>query len=275
MGTRLSLWGSLVCWTALAQLAAAQHATVTTPFNTGSSNFFEQIGVGFNVNIGGFHFQQNGAPLAAPQFGGTTPNAGATTGFALSVPGGMAYFNITASQGSRQSQTSQTVSTTMMNGTTAGFSDTTQTPFVVSQGPPMTPALERWQQLQEGGPAVPRSPRNTSSASDPPASGGKPNPAAAADASASSALSVAELRQLRARQTQAAHEALEHETQALVQRAREAEHSGKASVARLYYQQAARRATGPERDELLSHAEALAQAAAAKKPARGSSAQQQ
>ncbi len=275
MRTPIAILGLLIGCAALASPAVAQHATVSTPFNTNSSSFFEQIGVGFNFNIGGFHFQQNGNPLAAPQFGQAVPNAGATTGFALSIPGGMATFNINASQGSRQSMVSQTGVTTMSNGVPGFMSDTTQTPFVVSQGPQATPALERWQQMQEGGPAVPRSPRNTGSASDPPTASGKPKPAAAAGPTASGTLSVAELRQLRAGQAQASQQSLEAEALALAERAREAEQNGKPSVARLYYQQAAQRATGPVRDELLSHAEALSTAAAAgKKPPRTPSAQQ-
>ncbi len=65
-----------LCWAlaacaAFAGSAAAQHATVAVPFQTGNNNFYEQIGVNFNFHVGNFNFQQNGFGLAAPQFGGT------------------------------------------------------------------------------------------------------------------------------------------------------------------------------------------------------------
>jgi hypothetical protein len=87
-------------------------------------------------------------------------------------------------------------------------------------------------------------------------------------------LSVAELRGMRAQQAEAAQQAQEREAVALIERGREAEQGGKLSVARLYYEQAARRSTGTQRDELFSHARTLAEATSSKKTARNSAGQQ-
>jgi hypothetical protein len=239
---------------------------VGVPFQTNSNSFFEQIGVNFGFHVGNFTFQQNSAGLASPQFGGAVPNAGATTGFAIPLPGGgEAFFNITASQGSRASLTSQAASVTLSNGVQGGVFDTTQTPFVINPGiqGDVSPALARWQQLRESGAAVPTRPADKSAVDG--AAPRAPAPARPAAATASGTLSVAQIRAMRAQQTDAARDALERETASLVERGREAEQNGKRSVARLYYQQAARRVTGPQRDELLEHARALADSQPAKK----------
>ena len=257
----------------LAGSAAAQHATVSTPLQTGSNNYFEQVGVSFNFQGPGFFFQQNSFGLAAPQFGGATPGAGATGGFALPMLGGTAFFNFNASQGSRSSLTSQTPSATLSNGVQGGFFDTTQTPFVANVVPAgdVSPALDRWQQMRTAGARRNIRPPRTPAGDAGPA---KPKTFAARLATAQSssagraAMSVAELRDMRAQQSQAAQQAIQQETLALIERGRDAEQGGKLSVARLYYEQAARRCTGPQRDDLLEHAHALAEVTASKKASR-------
>jgi len=69
------------------------------------------------------------------------------------------------------------------------------------------------------------------------------------------AVSVAEARKLHAQQQEAAQQ----EAAALVERARAAEAAGKPQVARVYYEMAARRATGPLKQEVLQKLEALRQ----------------
>jgi hypothetical protein len=279
---------ALAMYCTIAGSVAAQHTTVGVPFQTNSNNYFEQVGVNFGFHTGNFFFQQNSFGLASPQFGGATPGAGATTSFALPIRGGEADFSITASQGSRSSLVSQTPSATLSNGVQGGFFDTTQTPFVAGLAPPgdMSPALERWQQLQSAASSSQRPsavlPRRSASAeSVASAEGSKRQPftarlaSAQSSSTASATLSVAELREMRAHQFQTAHQALEREAVALVERGREAEQAGKLSVARLYYEQAARRSSGLQRDGLLSHARELVEATATKKTPRNSGSAEQ
>ena len=64
-----------------------------------------------------------------------------------------------------------------------------------------------------------------------------------------------------------AEDAAQHQAEALTARAVEAEQAGKTSVARLYYEQAARRLTGAQREELLARARALQRARPASRTA--------
>ncbi|MGA2031944.1 MAG: hypothetical protein ABSG68_06800 [Thermoguttaceae bacterium] len=115
---------------------AAQQVTVGSPFNSGSDSFFERNGVGFSGNWRGFTFNGGaGFGLATPQFGGYDPSSLATTGFSIVGPQGRLNFNFAFGQGYRQSLVTQTPSITLMNGQTGYFSDTSQTPFVISEVP--------------------------------------------------------------------------------------------------------------------------------------------
>ncbi len=124
--------------------AQAQQVTVGTPFHSGGDSFFERTGVnwGMNWNNGFFRF---GAPnMGAPQFGGYDPNAGIQGGFAWQRDNMNGFFNFAAGQGFRQNLVSQTPSVTLTNGQPGFISDTSQSPFVISQIPvvggwPMVP----------------------------------------------------------------------------------------------------------------------------------------
>jgi len=274
------VWG-LVALFIHVRPAAAQHATVTTPFHSTSDSFYEQIGVGFNVTGHNFFFQQNGFGQAAPQFGGFAPGAGATTGFNLHGHGVNASFNIEASQGSRAGSLSQAPSVTMPNGVQGGFFDTTQNPFVVSVTPVVGDAnfvsslRERIERLKQGGePASPRAASNSktlnTAAPDRPSLGAPGEVGAAHQSHLSSPaadrpadMSVADIRRLRA----ARHAVQDDEVQRLVDRAQTAEADGKPAVAKIYYQQAARLASGELRADLL-HRAAGSKSPAATPPAR-------
>jgi hypothetical protein len=288
LGAKLAL--ALAVQAALSGLAAAQMTNVAVPFHTASNSFFEQFGVNFGFQSHNFFFQQNSFGLAAPPFGGFTPNAAATTGFSTPLLGGRAYFNISAGQGSQTSLVSQTPGATLTSGVQGGFFATTQTPFVTSVIPTAgdSPLAERLHRLQQEGAHSPRSMAsggngasgggNAGSDSAPPANQARPGfetklAAAQTSSAGRPTLSVAELRQLRAQQSAAEDQARQQETQALVSRGAEAEQAGKWSVARLYFEQAARRADALERDELLSRVRSLPDASA-KKPARISAAKQ-
>ncbi|HVX11416.1 MAG TPA: hypothetical protein VHC22_09565 [Pirellulales bacterium] len=76
-------------------------------------------------------FQQGSFGLATPQFGGYSPDAGATVGFAI-LSNIEAFFLIEASQGDRRSNVLQAPKVTLFNGQSASVFDVTQTPFVIS-----------------------------------------------------------------------------------------------------------------------------------------------
>jgi hypothetical protein len=115
--------------------ATAQQVTIGTPFHSLNDNFFEYTGMNWGLNLGGIPITF-GAPLqAAPQFGGFDPSAGLSTGFFFGRGNNRGFLNFNASQGSRRSFVTQVPSVTVMNGQTGFVSDSSQSPFVISQIP--------------------------------------------------------------------------------------------------------------------------------------------
>ena len=113
----------------------AQQVTIASPYRNIGSNFFERNAIGWSGNWRGFNFSYGGAALATPPFGGFDANAGITNNFALTGKHGQINFNTAFGQGSKAYATSQTPSVTLMNGQQGYFSDTSQTPFVISMVP--------------------------------------------------------------------------------------------------------------------------------------------
>jgi hypothetical protein len=279
-------WG-IVCALAIAAPAVAQHhpqAAIGVPFNTASDSFFEQTGVNFGLHGHNFFFQQHAFGAAAPQFGGANPQAGLNTGFGFQLPGGIqGDLNIVASQGSQQSLTGSAISTTIPDGGGGGFFAGTATPFVTSVLPVAgdasgfptwnSPLQERLERLHEAGSAsygirpgsaaAKAAAKNASkpaakvesSASAPAAADDLPSAPAASKTSGGPTLtSVEELRGQRAAAASVELQAAE----ALAEKAKEAEASGKTGVARIYYQQAAHRAgDSPRKAEWAARAAAL------------------
>jgi hypothetical protein len=145
---------AVFCWL-WSQTASAQYSTVTSPFNSLSNSYFEQVGVGFNLSGRNFFFQQNSFGPAVPPFGGFAPGAGANMGLNFRGDGFNGSLNFTASQGSRTSMVGQAPSVTLANGVPGGVFDTTISPFVISVIPvvndaPMTPLAERLERIKAG-----------------------------------------------------------------------------------------------------------------------------
>ena len=76
MKSLIFLVSIVIACAAFASPAQAQYSAVTSPFNSTSSSFFEQVGIGFGLRTRNFFFEQNSLPLAVPPFGGFTPGAG-------------------------------------------------------------------------------------------------------------------------------------------------------------------------------------------------------
>ncbi len=116
--------------------APAQQVTIGTPYNNLSDGFYENFGTSWGLSGKNFFFRQGGSPTSAsPQFGGFDPSSGLSGGWANNGGKLNGFFNFNYSQGYRQNFTSQTPMVTMMNGQTAYFSDTSQSPFVIGQIP--------------------------------------------------------------------------------------------------------------------------------------------
>jgi len=115
--------------------ATAQQATISTPMRNVNDSFFERIGTSWGFNFNGINAQFGNANLANPQFGQPDAAAGLTSGFSIRNGANNASFNLGMAQGSRRSMVTQTPGVTLMNGQPGFFSDTSQSPFVISYVP--------------------------------------------------------------------------------------------------------------------------------------------
>ncbi|QDU96158.1 hypothetical protein [Lignipirellula cremea] len=238
-----------------------------------------------NLIMGGaIPFTQNSAGSAIPPFGGYNPGANGNLGIGAFGNGVGGLGNLSFSQGSQRSLVSQTPNVTIMNGGTGTFIDTSQTPFVTgvvpvvgrgyvpvrlpaaaaffppvpSQGPsPLDLAVQRIHEDAARG----AGPRLGAPQVRPQLTAEERAAARVAAAPASSAehgdLSVAAIKLQRANQLAEEAAAEQAEIEALVEKARGAVAAGKAGVARIYYRQAATRATGETRSAILSAIEDL------------------
>jgi hypothetical protein len=247
----------------------AQQANVGVPFGQANHSFFEQSGVGFGLRGPGFFFQQNSFGQALPQFGGFDPAAGANLGFAVGNGQNQGFFNFSFGQGSRSSMVSQSPSVTLGNGGFGGFSAGSWTPFVAGAipvvgdapigGVPFGPAGSG-SVLEERLSRIHAEPR-TVSAPMPAINEVDPQPPIATDASAGgvTSLSVAQIQESRAAHRNAEQRARQAEVESLVARAESALADGKPRVARIYFQQAARRAEGSRQAHLNERVKALSE----------------
>lgn len=254
----------------------AQQATIGAPFGQANHSFFEQSGVGFNIRGPGFFFQQNSFGQALPPFGGFDPAAGANFGFALGNGQTQAAFNFAFGQGSRSSFVSQSPSVTIGNGGFGAFSAGSWTPFVagavpivgdapgmgVPFGPAGSPSIldERLSRIQAEPPSASATPGSPAPAiAVDPALDPFQNQLATARATngGAAAPSVASIRQARAADREAQLQVRQSEIDTLIAEAESALAAGKPRVARIYFQQAARRATGEQQATLNDRIEQL------------------
>ncbi|MDY0170560.1 MAG: hypothetical protein RBS80_28730 [Thermoguttaceae bacterium] len=266
--------------------AFAQQTTISTPFQGTNTSFFEQIGTQWGVKGPNFFFQFGGPGMGQPVFGNPDPGAGIRGGWAWNSGPWSGHFNFIAAQGSRSSLVSQTPSITLPNGGTGYFSDTSQSPFVISYIPvvggapqlpygyPMVPPPGFGFPYQgvgpvyseQGNPRVQAMLRARAEGEQPPDPAPPPAPApprgpapelaeperapvAAAPERASTAAAAAPSvaeARLMHQQEQAA---ANREAAQLLERGITAEEAGKPGVARVYYQMAAQRAEGDLREQ--------------------------
>lgn len=265
------LFAAVVC--AASDAAFCQQANIGVPFGQANNSFFEQSGVGFGLRGPGFFFQQNGFGQAVPPFGGFAPNAGANLGFAVNNGPNQAFFNFAFGQGARSSFTSSTPSVTIGNGGFGSFSAGEWTPFVIGAipvvgdapmagGVPFGPAgtssileerLSRLgsQQPQQAATQSAGSPSQPAVAVDPSLDPFQRQLVVANATAHPAAMSVAGIEEHRLREREAREVAIQSEISDLVAKAEAAIEAGKPRVARIFFQQAARRAEGDLKQSLL------------------------
>lgn len=249
-------------------LLFAQQATVAVPQTNVSNSFYEFYGIHWGYRGKGFFFDNGGFRGAVPQFGGFDPNSAAQFGFG----GNGFFFNMMAGQGSDRSNVSGTSMLTLPNGGMGSVFDTSLRPFVVGVVPVVgnggvtvsSPLQERLHRLRQGESAsfppgsfvrAPKPP--TTNADD-----AEPAPQAnvvstsrgdvfASGSSANSTATRGDLSVAEIRRQQASEDAeRDREIESLVEQARGQEELGKPGLAKLFYQQAARRATGDRQRQL-------------------------
>lgn len=271
-------WALVLVLASVEQLAA-QQVTVRTPMIGVQDGFYEHFNVGWGFRSrsprGGMFFSFGGPAL--PPFGGYDPNADARFGFAQRWGNGDLFFNFTAGAGRRSTMTMTAPSVTMMNGVPGSIRDVTLRPFVVGLVPvvgdyplyPMLPTysaappvlisplagrLERLEFEQSHG----RAPQASVEEERVDAGEGEmPAPAITPSSHTSTAergdVSVAEIR----REQAARQSAKQREVQQLIEEAQVAQRSGQLAIARVRYKQAAAKADGEQRRQLLELAQRL------------------
>ena len=225
-------------------LAQAQYSQIETPFNSIGHSFYENIGVSWGLQGNGW-FARFGGAGATPPFGGFDPASGGQIGGAFRGGGVSGFLNFTAGQGSDTFIGGRSASVVVPNGGMGFISDTIQRPFVLGIVPvvgaePVSPVKQALSRLKEGDTG--RGEPSKRTAANPQSSNRNPQTSAADRGD----LSVAEIRALQAAEDAEQAAAIEP----LIARAQECEAEGKPGLARIYYRQASRNASGSRKAEI-------------------------
>ena len=242
--------------------AQAQYSRIEAPSGSIGNSFYENIGVSWGLQGNGWFARFGGAPGVTPPFGGFDPAAQGQFGAGFRSGGVSGFLNFTAGQGSDSSIVSQSPSVVVPNGGFGFVSDTLQRPFVLGIVPvlgdePVSPVKQALSRLEaEGG--IQRLGRDDDS-QEGLKLGGKPSAPAPSGGSGGNSsaergdMSVAEIRARQAAENAVAAA----EIDALVEKAAQSESAGKLGLARIYFRQAHRRATGSRQTELEAQLRAI------------------
>jgi hypothetical protein len=242
--------GAAILALAVSCPASAQYSVIQAQRNSVGHSFFENIGVGFAGQFGNGGFFNFNAP-APNQFGGGNDGGGARFGF-----GGPNFrFNITADQGSSRTLTSTSPSVTIPNGGFGSIFSGSVRPFVTGIVPVVSqssPVLERYHRLMQQGGLQEYAQRQgfaTEAGAPEEPAGLRLGPSSAEQAT----ISIAEIRH----QQTVEDAAQQQEMRQLVADAERCIAEGKLGAARVYLQQAARRAGDSQRAAILSKLESI------------------
>jgi len=256
MAHRLAIPAALVCWFVFASSGHAQYSVISAQQNGVGDSFFENIGVSFGAQFGNNGFFNFGGP-APPPFGGGGGGGGANFGFQAGDPNGTNFrFNLFADQGSSRTLTSNTASVTVPNGGTGSIFSGSLTPFVTGIVPVVgqtSPVLERYHRLMQQGGLREYAEERGYVPAEPDADEGGGGLRLGASSAERGDLSIAEIR----RQQVLEEEQVRSELLALVADAERCIGEGNLGAARVYLQQAARRASGSEKEAILNKLETI------------------
>lgn len=251
---------SSLLWTSiLVTTSRAQQAVVSTPLNTVGESFYENFNVGFGFaprgNLAAIRPGNFGAP---PPFGNFDPGSSAAVGFRNGPFG----FNLQAGHGSNRTFSSVTPSVVVPNGGTGAIFSGSQRPFVTGVVPVVGNQGRAYlfdlvdRMKAEGRQLGPSQSTPQSAPEDVRAAGGKvmsTRPLRSGSSAERGDMSVAEIRAQQA--AEASH--VNAEIAVWIERGRGAEQAGRRGAARIYYQNAAKRATGELQRQLEAKVKSL------------------
>lgn len=266
-------WSGIVLLGVVTPLPA-QQATVGVPLPVVSDSFYEHYGIGWGFGRrfpgGGGYFFNNGGRGGVPAFGGFDPNAGARVGFGGAGPGGAFGFGFSAAQGADRSFTSATPFLTMPNGGVGSLFSGEIRPFVTGVVPVVgeggvlvrtDPLTERLRRMDEGETPGVRKANGRATAMTHKPSASEPTSASVTSNDDAASTSTAEHGDLSVREIRRRRDVVDDgaakELEDLVARGSAAEADGRPRIARIYYEQALRRAAGDTAAELKKRLDRL------------------
>ena len=271
---------------------SAQQVAITTPVINVNDSFFERFGLGWNFENGNTFFNFPGLTAAPPPFGGWDPNSDARFGFGGRSGGTRFGFNLAMQQGSNRSIVGQAPTVVVPNGYGGTFFDGRVRPFVTGLVPvvgnrdrsAMFQRADLYRQARErqvsqwkdaiakhqqeerrkalDAPTDPRAVRKNDDQDLSIGRGEKGQPVTtrvrSGGASGKSSATHGDLSVAEIKRRQAGVDAAKHgEVARLIEQARGAEQLGKTGVAKIFYRQAANRATGDLRRQLFQKIKSL------------------
>jgi hypothetical protein len=242
-----------------------QQVTVTVPRVGVQDSFYENFGVGWGgrwSGPGGHGFFNWGPGGVRPPFApGFSPSGGFGFGIGGFGRGGSGWLGFSGASGSSRSIAMDSVSLTVPNGGVGMIQDVTVRPFVTGLEPVVgqyatSPVAERLTRASAGENPTSTTPA-TAGDSNNGSRSGSPQRRMAASSAEQGDISVNEIRKQKETSRDAEQQKQEQELNQLIADAKDAERNGRFGAARVRYRQAAARADGNAKQELLRRLRAL------------------
>ena len=124
---------------AINSVCAQPMVVTTTPLQSNGDRFFESSNMNWSLRGPNFFATFGGPNIGVPRFGGYSPNAGISSGWAFNLGKFSGNFNFNFSQGYERFSTTTSPSLVTMNGQTGQFFSGVRRPFVYSLVPVAPP----------------------------------------------------------------------------------------------------------------------------------------
>ncbi len=134
-GKHYAMWLAVPAAVIAGGPAAAEQATVATPFRGHGEGFYERTATHWGLSGSNWHFRFGGPSQQLPPFGGYRPGGGLSGGSAFQRGGVSGFFHFSAEQGASRTFTSQTPVVTVRSGYGASLRDVSRSPFVTGLVP--------------------------------------------------------------------------------------------------------------------------------------------